>query len=86
MVISDCDHHKDHVLEELRTYSPLVGLGCYYVVEDGICDEMGWAPVPGPKAGCKEFLRENPRFVNDSELREKYRITYNFNGYLKRVA
>lgn len=85
MVIADCDHSKSHVLEELRTYFSLVSLGCYYIVEDGICDVMGWPPVPGPMAACNEFLEENPQFVNDAELREKYVITYNFNGYLKRI-
>ena len=85
MVIADCDHTKDHVLEELRIYSPLVSLGCYYIVEDGICDVMHWDPVPGPKTAAEEFLHKNGRFVNDEEIREKYLITYNFNGYLKRV-
>jgi cephalosporin hydroxylase len=86
MVIADCDHNKEHVLQELRAYSPLVSVGCYYVVEDGICDVMGWPPVPGPEAGCIEYLREDPHFVSDTRLREKYLITYNFNGYLKRLS
>jgi cephalosporin hydroxylase len=86
MVIADCDHSKDHVVQELRTYSPLVSAGCYYVVEDGVCDVMGWPPVPGPRAASTEYLRENPNFVNDARLREKYLITYNFNGYLKRIS
>lgn len=85
MVIADCDHAKEHVLEELRAYAPLVSVGCYYIVEDGICDVMGWPPVPGPRAACIEFLGENRDFTNDARLREKYLITYNFNGYLKRV-
>jgi cephalosporin hydroxylase len=86
MLIADCDHNKDHVMQELRTYSPLVSVGCYYVVEDGICDVMGWPPVPGPQAACVEYLRENPHFINDMQLREKYLITYNFSGYLKRIG
>jgi cephalosporin hydroxylase len=73
-------------MQELRTYSPLVSVGCYYVVEDGICDVMGWPPVPGPQAACVEYLRENPHFINDMQLREKYLITYNFSGYLKRIG
>lgn len=86
MVIADCDHNKEHVLLELRAYSPLVSVGCYYVVEDGICDLMGWPPVPGPRAACTEYLRENLRFISDTRLREKYLITYNCGGYLKRVS
>lgn len=86
MVIADCDHSKDHVMQELRAYSPLVSVGCYYIVEDGICDVMGWAPIPGPQAGCIEFLKENPHFVSEVRLRQKYLITYNFSGYLKKVS
>lgn len=86
MVIADCDHSKGHVIEELRTYSPLVSVGCYFIVEDGICDVMGWQPVPGPQAACIEFLRESPNFINEKRLREKYLITYNFDGYLMRTS
>jgi len=66
MVIADCDHNKNHVVQELALYSSKVSVGCYYIVEDGICDVMGWnpstgkpvndAPVPGPQAAAKEFL------------------------------
>jgi cephalosporin hydroxylase len=96
MIIADCDHSRDHVLDELTRYSPLVSVGCYYIVEDGICDVMGWHPLtgqlvndqpaPGPQAASLEFLRNNPQFTDDAEVREKYLITYNFNGFLKRVA
>jgi cephalosporin hydroxylase len=85
MVIADCEHSKDHVVQELTAYSPLVSVGCYYIVEDGICDVMGWPPVPGPRAACIEFLGQNRDFINDARLREKYLITYNFSGYLKKV-
>jgi cephalosporin hydroxylase len=85
MVIADCDHSKSHVLHELAIYSSLVSVGCYYIVEDGICDVMGWDPVPGPRAACEEFLEENKHFTNDAWLREKYLITYNFGGYLRRI-
>ena len=85
MVIADCEHSKEHVLQELRAYSSLVSVGCYYIVEDGICDVMNWAPIPGPQTACIEFLRENKQFVNSKELREKYLITFNFDGYLLRI-
>jgi cephalosporin hydroxylase len=95
MVIADCDHSAHHVLAELSRYGPLVSVGCYYIVEDGICDVMGWnpttgapvgdSPAPGPRAAALEFLSHNQHFVDDAPLREKYLLTYNFNGYLRRV-
>lgn len=85
MVISDCGHSAPHVLAELKTYSPLVSVGCYHIVEDGICDVMRWPPVPGPASASAEWQKSNPHFANDADLREKYLITYNFNGFLKRV-
>lgn len=95
MVIADCDHNGDHVLSELSIYSPLVTPGCYYIVEDGICDVMGWNPstgapvgdstVNGPRAAALKFLSLNKDFVDDGAVREKYLMTYNFNGFLRRV-
>jgi cephalosporin hydroxylase len=41
--------------------------------------------VPGPQAAAKEFLSSNRQFVDDAPLREKYLMTYNFNGFLRRV-
>lgn len=85
MVIADCDHSRDHVYEELRHYSQLVSIGDYYIVEDGICDVMNWKPVPGPRSAVDQFLKSHDQFIDDAGLREKYLITYNPSGYLKRV-
>lgn len=85
MVIADCDHSRDHVYQELLHYSQLVSIGCYYIVEDGICDAMNWEPVPGPRSAVEKFLQCHDHFVDDAATREKYLITYNPKGYLKRI-
>jgi cephalosporin hydroxylase len=46
---------------------------------------VGDSPAPGPRAAALEFLSHNQHFVDDAPLREKYLLTYNFNGYLRRV-
>jgi cephalosporin hydroxylase len=89
MVVHDADHSKDAVLAALRLYSGLVAVGNYFIVEDGHQDvfdpsvRLGW-PRPGPLAATREFLTSNDRSVVDCE-RERYLITYNPGGFLKRV-
>ena len=86
MVILDSAHDKDHVLEELRSYSSFVTVGNYLIVEDtNINDHPVFSDHgPGPMEAVKEFLQWNREFVVD-ETREKYLLTLNPRGYLKRV-
>ena len=86
MVLLDSDHRMTHVLEELRIYSPLVTLGNYIIVED---TNINGHPVfrsfgPGPMEALEEFLRENRSFISDRS-REKFLLTHNPKGYLRRI-
>lgn len=86
LVILDSDHSKNHVLQELNSYSELVTLGSYIIVEDTI---IGGHPVkphrkPGPMEAVKEFIKTNENFIIDKS-REKFYLTFNRNGYLKKV-
>lgn len=86
MVILDSDHKKDHVLDELRVYSPLVSQGSYLIVED---TNINGRPVfpgfgPGPGEAVDEFLAGNSGFVRDAS-RERFFVTFNPGGYLRRV-
>jgi cephalosporin hydroxylase len=86
LVILDSDHTKQHVLHELNCYCGLVSVGSYIVVEDTI---IGGHPVkprrwPGPMEAIDEFLKTHSEFVIDKS-REKFLLTFNRNGYLKRV-
>jgi cephalosporin hydroxylase len=86
VVILDSDHSRDHVLAELRAYHSLVGVGSYCIVEDS---NVGGHPVapelaPGPMEAIRAFLAENDSFAVDPS-REKFYLTFNPGGFLKRV-
>jgi cephalosporin hydroxylase len=86
MVIEDSSHTYDNTLNVLRTYAPLVQIGDYFIVEDGICHhglEVG--PNPGPMEAIETFIAENSHFEIDRQ-REAFVITWNPKGYLRRVA
>ena len=86
MVVLDSDHSAEHVGNELRAYASLVTVGSYLIVEDtnvnGNPILPGWGP--GPREAVEEFLRENGAYVVD-ESREKFFMTFNPGGYLRRV-
>ncbi|PDW03893.1 CmcI family methyltransferase [Candidatus Viridilinea mediisalina] len=89
LVIHDGDHHKPQVLRDLRAYADLVSLHSYLIVEDGIVDlfrlrDGFWGLKDGPLAAVEVFLREDPRFAVDHAC-ERYLLTYNPRGYLKRI-
>lgn len=98
LVIHDADHSKNAVLRDLRNFSPLVSLGSYYIVEDSIHGVKGFNGGSGTGAGpflilrqdtplqaIEQFLKESHDFVVD-ESRERYILTSNYRGYLRRVS
>lgn len=86
MVILDSDHHKEHVLNELRIYSRFVTKGSYVIVEDTDLNSHPVRPKfgPGPMEAVSQFLQENKDFVIDS-TQEKFYMTFNPNGYLVKI-
>lgn len=85
IVIEDSSHTYDNTLSVLRNYAGLVNVGSYFIVEDGIIRyPFVEGPKPGPYEAIHQFLSENPSFVID-KTREKFALTYNPDGYLKRI-
>jgi len=87
LVLLDSDHSRAHVLEELRLYAPLVTPGSYLIVED---TNVNGHPVvcgfgPGPWEAVETFMATNPDFEIDRS-REKHLLTFNPNGYLRRIG
>jgi cephalosporin hydroxylase len=99
LVILDAKHTKDHVLEELAAYSPLVNVGSYILACDGIMELVDGAPRTGqdwswnnPRRAALEFVAQNPDFrieEPESPFREGIlaeRVSYWPDSYIKRIA
>lgn len=93
MVILDSNHTHDHVLDELRLYSPLVTHGQFLIVADTVVEDIPaqehrprpWGPGNNPGTALAAFLKENDRFVRDPFINAKLLITSSPGGYLRCV-
>jgi cephalosporin hydroxylase len=84
LIILDSDHSQRHVEEELAAYAPLVPVGCDLIVEDSNIGQIREDLMPGPLQAIERFLAATNEFEVDRE-REKFLITFNPSGYLRRV-
>jgi cephalosporin hydroxylase len=86
LVVLDSDHDAPHVAREIALYAPLVTVGSYLIVEDTNLNGNPASPAfgPGPREAVAAFLRESDAFEIDRS-REKFLMTFNPGGYLKRV-
>ena len=90
VVILDSNHSRDHVLKEMQSYSPLVNVGSYLIVQDSdinghpIYITEGEGHGPGPMEAIEAFLPSQQNFKVDSD-RERLLYTTNPRGYLKRL-
>ncbi len=75
LVILDSNHATEHVRAELEAYSPLVSVGSYIIVQD---------TFHGPGPAIADFLSGNDQFEAD-RLHERFVLTNNTNGFLKRI-
>jgi cephalosporin hydroxylase len=85
LVVLDSDHSQAHVEAELAAFAPIVPVGCYLVVEDSNIGQIRKDLMPGPLQAIETFLAGNDEFEVDPE-REKFLLTFNPRGYLRRVS
>ena len=91
MVCLDSNHTHEHVLGELKLYSPFVTKGSYLIVFDTIIEDMpdnifpnrDWGKGDNPKTAVWEFIKGNDRFIIDKETEDKLLFTVAPDGFLK---
>jgi cephalosporin hydroxylase len=94
MVVLDSDHTRTHVLEELRSYGPLVTEGCYLVVADTRLGRLEksqtpqkrskvWLKGDEPLSALEAYLRETDRFEVDPVINGKLILASSPGGYLR---
>lgn len=94
LVILDSNHTREHVLNELRSYAPLVEKGQYLICGDTIVEQippqlhhrvLPWGPGNNPATALKEFLSESDRFVVDEKIDQRLLFSCHPGGYLQAV-
>jgi len=93
LVCLDSNHTHNHVLAELRAYTPLVSIGSYCIVGDTGIEDLPtgttavrpWGKGNNPKTAVWEFLKENNNFKIDKIITSKLILTGSPDGYLKRI-
>jgi cephalosporin hydroxylase len=94
LISLDSNHTHDHVLQELKLYSPLVSVGSYIVVFDTAIEFYGhldknqdrpWGKGNNPYSAVQEFMKDNDEFIVDKEVEQRALITSAPGGFLRRI-
>lgn len=82
MVILDSSHTYEHVKKELRWYNSMVTEECYLIIED--TNNELYREGRGAKEAVEDFMPNNKEFEVDKN-REKFMLTFNSGGYLRKT-
>jgi cephalosporin hydroxylase len=85
--ILDSNHHRDHVLAEMKLLRPLLSSGDYLIVEDSCVNGHpvlpGWGP--GPYEAIEAYEQEFPSdYTHDTDREHKFGFTFAPYGFLIR--
>jgi cephalosporin hydroxylase len=94
MAVLDSDHSRDHVLDELRHYGPLVTEGQFLVVADTLLGRVEaaqtptkrskiWHPGDEPLTALNTYLGETDRFQPDDVINGKLVFSSSPGGYVR---
>ena len=89
LVIEDASHLYKDSIGILNKFHALVPKDSYFIVEDGIINELGLEKEyeGGPLKAIREFLPSHPEYMVDRKWCDMFgkNATFNVNGYLKRI-
>jgi cephalosporin hydroxylase len=89
LVIEDGSHMYESSYGALEKFSPIVSIGSYYIVEDGIINKLGLSGKynGGPIRAIKEYMKKNDNFIIDRKYCDLFgrNATFNVIGYLKKI-
>lgn len=94
LVCLDSNHTHDHVLAQLRAYSPMVSRDSYCIVFDTIVEALPqdlafdrpWGPGNSPATAVRAWLPDNPDFQIDGSVDAKLLVSVAPGGFLRRIS
>lgn len=89
LIIEDASHIYEDTIGILNKFHGLVDKDSYFIVEDGIINELGLEKEynGGPLKAINEFLQVHPEYIVDRKWCDMFgkNATFNVNGYLKKI-
>lgn len=90
LLVLDSNHTHEHVLAELKLWSPLLQKGNYIIVSDTIVElipeqthrSRPWGQGNNPMTAVMEFLEKNNRFTTNNIYSDRAFSSFNPSGYL----